>query len=247
MTVTLTPNGPAATVRVVVTGLPAGTITITRADVNGTAVVLRRTGHTGSGSITVTDTGPARHGLVRYTATAGGASQHADTQLPPADPGPVLHLPVRPHFRVQALALLEASRRVDGGHITHDVIGRPDPVLTLGRARTGGGTFTLRVPDAATADAVADLYARGDVAQLRMADPGAADLFHVADDVQTSPAPPAGPTRRWDVSVSYLSVPAPPGPVAGAYTWTFSDVTDVGSFADVAAGFADFDALAVGT
>lgn len=247
MPLTLTPDPVAATVRVAATGLPAGPITLTRTDINGAAPVRRRAGHGGSTSITVTDHDAARHGLIRYSATAAGTTIYASTTMAPRAAGPVLHLPVLPHYKLAARALVSLTSTAPGGHTAHDVIGRADPVVILAPSRPPRGSLTLRVDDDAAAAAVAALYATGHVAMLRMAGPDAPDLHHLAETVDTGPAHTGPDGRRmWDVTVSWAAVPAPTGGLAGDYGWTFADVTAAGTFAALAAAYADLDDVAVG-
>lgn len=255
MTLTLTADPDLARVTIAGTALTLGTKTLRRDDVNGEHLVLRRAGHGGGTTITIVDQDPARYGLIRYTlvTTEAGtdtvlATERATITMPPATSGPILHLPVLPQHRVTAAAVTDLAPTVRARYTAHEVIGRTDPVLTLARAHPVTGRLTLRMRDAATAYAALALYARGDVALLRLTEAGGArDLWHLAESADATPQHTTTTGRWWDVTVSYLQVPAPSaGGQLGEMTWTFEDVAAAHTFNGVDNNYADLDAVAVG-
>lgn len=246
---TLTPDPGTASVRLTLTGAPAGPVTIARVDANGARPVRLLAGQEPiAGDLTVTDYEPALAGdLIRYDVKDGaGVTVSASTTLAGVT-RPQLQLAALPQYRL-ALDLVTGYGADRAGTTTvHDVIGRTDPVVTLGRLGTRRGTLTLWAADHGAARAVEQLADRSNVLLLRQGDHSGMDLYFVATRTGVTPDDEATSPRRWSVELDYVEVAAPTGNLLGALGWTFEDVATLGSFAALPATFATFTDLTVGT
>lgn len=236
MILTAVPNPAAATIKVTASDRGGEAVDgLVRSDRNGYRRPVRfLTGQNmAAGSVTVLDHEAALTGPVRYTCTAGAVTVATTTTLDGA--GARLSVPVLPQYAA-APVVIDARTDAAPDIVVHDIIARPDPVLTMGPARYGRGTLTARVPSHDAAAALAHLYALGRVVLLRTGGE-LRDVYHAALSLTLAPAHPTAGGRAWDVSVSYVVTDPPPGPALVVAGWTFADVTALGSFHVVAAGY----------
>jgi hypothetical protein len=246
---TLTPNTEAATIALVVTGAPAGDVTITRVDANGANPVRRQTGHVPSGGgIIVIDYEPAMVGTVRYDVydsalVTTSASTTLDT------PGMLPRI-----AQVQLPAVVAVPDAVTGydaarssATVVHWVEGRQDPVVILRPAHTRQGTLTAWASSYAAGEAILDVLAPGVILMLRQADHAGMDMYLAVIESRVSPLDQLTDGWSWAVNATYVEVKPPTLPLLGAAGWTFADVTaGYVTFASVVSSFATFTDLAIG-
>lgn len=224
---TATPDAD-GTVLLQVSAAPAGPVTITRSDDNGVAGVRLLQGQTPVGGVlTVTDYEPALTGLIRYDVTdSAAATTSASTTLQGLAVGERLGVPVLPQLGValERLTDLYSSTRDTTGTV-HEVIDRPDPIVTLGRARSRAGRLEAWCSTYAAARAVEQVYDRGEVVQLRQDTYPGLDMYHVAEATTLRPAELTTAGWRWVVEISYREVAVPTGPRLGDTGWTWADLS----------------------
>ncbi|GAA4627264.1 hypothetical protein [Cellulomonas oligotrophica] len=224
---------------------------LTRADVNGRAAVRRLAGQDiEGGSLIVSDYEPALTGLVVYEAlvrdTDAGTDElvSASVDLTGMLSVPVLApatLPQHGRRPLMVTNVYEASRRSLA--TVHEVVGRPDPLVTLGRLRTREGSFEVLVRDYPSAVELLQVYERGEVVLLRDPTVPGVDMYHVvAGRLRLSPS-----GRRWVLQVDYVEVARPTGPLLGGLGWTFDEAFEQLASFDVArAAFPSFNDYTVG-
>lgn len=197
-------------------------LVIARTDRNGTAPVrmLEGQGIVG-GALVLRDYEPALSGPVTYTVHTGQASPvSASTALnATAD---VVGLPVLPqHTAIPELTIgLEATRTA--ATTLHQVIGRSDPLATIGPLSTRTGTVEYLCGTRTSAETVEAIYALGEVVFTRFSGDAARDLYHVPTEV--SPVLHTD-TYEWTVRVRFAELGRPTGPLLGALGWTYADLT----------------------
>ncbi|MGN7705044.1 hypothetical protein [Cellulosimicrobium sp. 22601] len=234
-------------------------VALTRTDANGTRDVRLPDGASlSSGTLGVNDSEGALVGPIEYRVTVRDALTTSTEQ---ASTTTTLDGVDRPQLAPVALPQLGRALRLvlaDGwgeqrasSSTVHDVIGRAAPLVTIGPLRTRAGQYRVWCEDYATAQAVVALAARGDVLQVRHPRLPGADMYHLATstsiDFLTVAAIPGGHTSRWAVTVGYVEVDPPSGPLLGAVGWTFDALASTyGSFAEVAAAYATFTDLLIG-
>jgi len=112
---------------------------------------------------------------------------------------------------------------------------------------TRAGTLEIFAPTYAEAAALESVYASGEVVYLRQPDYPGLDMYHTATRTSVTPQPEGTTIKRWLLSVDYVEVGAPTGPLLGAIGWTFDAATALISTFDVArATFTTFNAATVG-
>lgn len=278
-TLTLTPDPTRAAVVLLVRGAPAGTVTITRVDANGTRPVRQLPGQTViGGTLVAVDYEAALAGrppvtlpaaypgggvypgqviptdpwgdqakpLIRYDVLdAAGARTSATTSLTGVD-FPQMQVAQVPQLRraLQSVTGYTAERATTT--TVHQVIGRVDPVVTIGKMRLRTGTLTAWCADHAAAQAIEALAGRGQLLLLRQPDHPGLDLYF--STTRTTVAPDSAQTerRRWSVALDYVETAAPRGDLLGSLGWDFDTVADAGSFAALRATYATFTDLTVG-
>lgn len=247
---TATPEPDTGSVLLAIQDLPAGPVTLTRTDANGTGPVRLLEGQEPiSGALTVRDYEPALAGLVKYTVRdAQGTRTTVTTTMPtPAVPSPRLGLPVLPQYNVEVWNLRDYDDNREASHTVHHVVHRADPLVVMGLLRPRTGRLTFLQQDVAKANAIRGLYNRGEVALLRLWDAKGLDLYHVARSVSVRPEHHAAAgQRRWAVDVDYVEVAKPTSPLLGALGWGFDDVADIGTFDAVLERFPTFADVVAG-
>lgn len=243
-TVALTPLPTQAAVRIEIGAAPAGPVTITRSDVNGSNPVRLYAGQEPiAGDLTVTDYEVALAGTVTYSVTDSAGTITAQTTTSLGIAVPWLGVPVLPGFNAPLLLVVDYTATRASSTTLHTVVGRADRVAVIGRLLGREGRFRLRAVDHAHAQALVDLYNRGEVVQLRQPNHDRLDLMHVATGVTYVHDPEH---KMWWVDVDYTEVAAPVGPLLGSLGWTFEDVAVYGTFDAVRRDFATFADLLVG-
>ena len=96
----------------------------------------------------------------------------------------------------------------ESGGSLHWIVGRSDPIANPGPLRSRQGSLDLWCADYATAKAVKDLLAAGEVVMLRQPTFPGLDLYLSARSASVRAEEPTSGTRRWTVTVDYNEVAA---------------------------------------
>jgi hypothetical protein len=243
---TITALPQPATVSVVLTVTPTGTVTsIMRTDANGTNPVRTQAGLLPTASpFVVTDNEATLTGPILYTVQDGGAGASVTTALN-VDGQVWLTVPVAPGKSLQVELNTNAQTTRASLSTVHEVIDRADPIVTLAPLKLRTGTLELWCSTYEQGRALEQLYDRGDVVQLRQDVPGL-DMYHVTTQTSLTPASDTSP-RRWFLGVDFQEVAYPLGNQVGTLGWDFNDVAAAYStFTAVQVTYATFNDLTIG-
>lgn len=246
MTITLTPSPASSAIAVSVTAGPS-IVSLVRTDANGSASVRLPDGTLPtSNGIAIIDYEPAVLGPVTYVARSStGAVQTATATL--GSDRSSLTIPIAPLYSVGLPLVIGYGATRDSATTIHDVIGRADPIATLGPLGLRRGTLEIFADSYSDLRKIVDLYARNQVVLLRQPDHAGMDLYHIATTVNELLLPEALVPRKWAVVVTYVEVAAPRGPVQGTLGWDFDAVTASAPDFDTLTGqWQDFNALTIG-
>lgn len=250
LTISLTPQPDQAGVLVQVTADDGEVLAgLTRTDPNGTASVrLLADQDLSTGVLTVTDYEAALTGALSYTVTAStGETATALTTLDGLVARPYITVPVMPAYSVPLTLVLAYADDSASQTSVHRVVGRDDPVLTIGVLQLPTGVLELFALTYADAVAIRAAYRRGVVVMLRQPDHPGQDMYHVAERVRIEADPTPTVPRRWRVIVDFVATSRPLGPLQGTLGWSFDDVTAAyPDFNAVRDSFESFAALAAG-
>jgi hypothetical protein len=209
--------------RLKLTQLPDGfTFGLVRTDANGTAPVRLEDGQElVGGSLIVTDYEPSLVGPISYTVTT------VETVTETTELGVDalwLNVPELPQFNAQPELWLGLTSGRASSSTAHDVIDRPDPIMTMGRLRLRRGELRLWFDDYGAAHALAELYDQGAVSLLRQPYLDRADMYHtLAPGAEIRVDPLDVESTRWGVTIPYVECARPLGPQQGAASWTYGD------------------------
>lgn len=243
---TFTATWEASTGSVLLEITPTSSVSaILRSDANGVASVRTLTGTLPSASAIVTRDAECANGSVTYTVVDAGSGAEETLTVPIT--GPRLGCVVLPETLVTPTLVTGYTEQRESSTTVHWIIGRDDPIVSLGPLRKRTGDLTVWCEDYATAREVVAVYAPAEVVMLRQATHVGMDMYHVAtgavrvdiEDANTSP-------RRWKVTVPYAEVAIPSDDLRGTIGWDWTDVaTTYSSWYEVAAAWtswADFTA-----
>lgn len=241
MAITATPldnGGIRVTVTQVAYGANARIAYLTRSDANGIANVRTLPNQIGRDSpagnaVTVVDHEAALVGPVTYVTRwgvwnpgsvspdllFGSADETTTTTL--EDVGPELRVAssVRPSFGATPTLLTGLAMTREHSNIAHEVIGRPDAVVSIGVQGLRRGTFELLCDTWEKAREVELALASNDIAMIRQGEyAGGLDMYFLP--LQTNVMEDPNKQRAWLVSVSYVEQYRPEGPLLGALGWT---------------------------
>lgn len=237
--VTATPQPASASVALQITGAPAGAVSITRADVNGVNPVRLRDGQVPiAGAMTVIDAEPALTGPLAYTVT-DYASARADviTSLDGLVGHPVVAAVQVPQLAVAPPLVTGYDAGRQSASTVHTVIGRADPIVTLGSTALRVGGLQLFFTDHDAAHAADATLAGPYLYLLRQPTHPGLDMYFAVSETRVTPlTPPAAAGWRWQLDARYVEVRRPNGPLLGSPGWSWDAV---------AAGFPTWDALPV--
>jgi len=220
---------------------------VIRVDVNGTRTLRTLDGQLPSAAavLEIDDFEYALTGTITYTAyrnTGAAAATATVSMSPPMFPHAVLI--AAPLYPPDGRTLADGS--LDPNAITfaiswdatrearstvHQVIGRPDPVAVLRPAALQAGSITLIGPDYLTVEQLAAQLSQARVWMLRQADVPGLDLYFVVTGLRLNNAEPL----HWQLEVSFAEVAWPNGSYVAVTVWTY---------AEVAAGYGDYNAVA---
>lgn len=244
----LTPQPGTASVTLSVTAAPAGPVTLTRTDTNGTAPVRLRTGQAPiAGAMVVQDNEPALTGPITYQVVdSAGVTTSVSTTL--GITGARVSSVQLPSLAAVPEQVTGYDSAASSATVVHWPVDRGDPVVICRPARTREGTLTLFASTSAAARVMAGVLSPGRMLMLRQSDHPGLDMYFVPTDRDAEPVQlMAGGRWVWSVSVRYVEVKAPAVPLLGNAGWTFADLTArYATFSAVRASFPDFAALTVG-
>lgn len=221
---------------------------ITRADDNGTRPVRLPAGTLpATGPLVVTDYEPALSGHIQYRVTMADTLAQESAWVTLARPGMLLAprfiLPANPLYSVAVETVTDYSAGRTSSSTTHEIIGRPDPIMSLGQLRPRTGkleVFTRTYQEARNLEA---LFERGQVALYRQAENPGQDMYLVVQDLDTKPA---DETVAWLTGISYQELSWPSGPVLSRPDWTFEALArEFATFEALPETFANFNQLTV--
>ncbi|MFD6094538.1 hypothetical protein ACFWGN_20695 [Oerskovia sp. NPDC060338] len=202
------------------------TLSLTRSDFNGTKPVRPPAGgfDMAGGRFAYADTEHALTGNVAYTALVqhpGGSTQIETVNLNVTGLWSTSFIapPLLPRLgtSVEIVETYEATSATSS--VTHNVIGRSDPLVAIGFQRLRAGTMKLWAKDYAHAQAIVKTAGRGQVLQWRQPDYPGLDMYFTTGDVSVQPYDERTGTRRWFVLTPYTEVLSPASNQLGTAVW----------------------------
>lgn len=223
-------------------------ISVYRTDANGTAQVRTFSGLLPSATgapVNIIDQEAALVGEVSYEVTTNEATYTASASVGTSQPwlGPVFYQNLATPLRM--VYAYDAAR--DAQTTVHEIIGRPDPLATIGALNTRQGFVEYWCATHAEARALERIYERRMAMLLRQADHEGMDLYHLPTGTRIDPLNTEGAATRWSLRVNYVEVKRPTGDLLGTLGWDYDAV--LATYADYTAvmlAFEDYDALEVG-
>lgn len=211
----------------------------------GTAHASTSTLVTTGGRLIITDY-EASHGPNTYNVYAADGTFETTTVNLVLDK-PWLMVPIAPTYSETAERVMNYTAGRESFSTVHRIIGRPDPLVALGRLGTRQGTLEFWTESISDAERLVRVFDRGEAVLLKQTEPGL-DMYFTVSDLDVAPYSVEGQdTTRYRLSVSYTEVVRPFGNLAGALGWTFDALaTDYASFNAVTAAFKTFDDLTLG-
>lgn len=222
--------------------VPSGTVrSIIRADANGTRPVRLAPGTLPFNTETaVVDYEPSLSGSVQYRVDDGGDGASAWATLDGVEL-PRFILPHLPAFQVIVQTVTAHSAGRDSRSTIHEVIGRDDPLVILGRLRSRRGTLEILAQNYRHAQDLEAIFQRGQVVMYRQPENPGLDMYLVGVRIASVPV-----ADVWLTTVEYVEVSFPPGDIATGAKWTFDELAKTGgSFDNVAADYRTYWDLAV--
>jgi hypothetical protein len=243
MTITITASPstvPGAAYLSITTDNPV--ISLMRADKNGTRPVrLPADSLPFTDTQTFMDYEPALSGDVQYRAkTAYGT---AEVWMTMGAQGPRFTIPALPLITVGVDTVFDYAATRESRATVHDVPGRADPIVVQARMGTRRGTLAIVCDSHVDLMDLENLFQQGKTVMFRQSEHSGMDMYFHA---LTSAVVPS--TGKWELTVSYVELSYPAGPVMDPGTWTFEDLALTGdTFAETAATYPTFTALLLDT
>lgn len=246
-TITAVQVPAAGAVDVTVTSSPAEVGGVLRVDSSGSHLVRHSEMDAPWPSpLTLRDRECPLSGPVTYVAVSGAeGAALAQVSLTTTMDGAWLTVPQRPGVAVSPTLVLDLSSQQSGQLAVHEVIGRRDPVTTAGVAGSRRPRLQVLCADHETAQAVAAVYATGDVVLVRQAGMPGLTIWHQMETLDVSPRldlAEAG-SEPWAVDVSAVEVAAPESVIIPP-GWTYDDLlAGYSSYTAVMSAFGSYTAL----
>ena len=160
---------------------------------------------------------------------------------------PWLLVPIAPNYSEQVETITGYTATRDTSSTVHNVIGRPDPVVVMGKLGTRKGSLEVFTKSLADAARVARVFDRGEVVLVKQGVPGL-DMYLAALSLDLAPYQVQGEAdTRYKLTVDYREVVRPPGDLAGALGWTFDALAQAHvTFDAQKASYATFDNMTLG-
>jgi hypothetical protein len=216
---------------------------ITRTDANGTHDVrVMRYQLEGTGKHIAVDY-EATHGLNTYAALGATGTVLATATATLAIQRPWLSVPVLPELSVTVQQITGYSASRTSSSVVHQVIGRTDPVVNLGKLGLRQGVLEIWTPDYLSARSLESVVDSGEIVMLKQSVPGL-DMFFTALETEAVPYTPEGDITNYRFTVRYLEVSRPAGYLRGGRGWTFDELAgSFNTFDEVTAAYSTFDNL----
>lgn len=219
---------------------------ITRTDVNGTADIrLVPYQLDGTGYAVVTDY-EAAHGLNTYKALSASGSVLATSSATLTIEKPWLSVPVLPQLSVTVDQITDYGSSRASSTVVHQVIGRADPVVNIGKLGLRQGMLEIWTPDLATARALEEVIDSREILMLKQAVAGM-DMYFTATDSDSAPYSAEGSATRYRFTVRYVEVKRPDAYLKGGRGWTYGALADstISTYADLAAAYQTYHDMAL--
>ncbi|KFD43155.1 hypothetical protein IU11_14025 [Cellulosimicrobium sp. MM] len=207
--------------------------TLTRSDANGTVPVRLPVGFDLSDGLLVHDDAEnALTGIIQYTAVV----RYLATSTTAVYTGQIDTTGLWSHYYI-APAVLPALRssvslvetydaESRSSSTVFDIIGRQDPLVSIGVQRTRIGTLRAWCDDYSVAQDVRRTAGRGQALMLRQPDYEGLDMYFVVTSARVGQYQENTPTRRWYVDVAFTEVRRPDAPLLGAVDWNFEESSE---------------------
>ena len=236
-TLTATPNDESTAV--VLTLEPTESIAgIYRTDANGNYVAVRVPAGTfpRTEPLTYTDWESSLGTAVTYAVTGASATVTLITDKP------VLVAPLRPAMSQAVEMLVDYGASRTGLGTVHQVVDRPDPLVSLGRLGTRSGTLGVYLPTYPAGRAVENMIDRAGVVFYKQREHAGLDMYFTTTGTDLTPDTES---ESWILNVAYQEITRPVSPI-NETSWTFRDLsTSYSSFRNVTSGYDDFEGLSI--
>lgn len=215
-------------------------VTLTRSDTNGTRPVRLPAGALpASGTLTLKDFEPALAGQVQYRAYT--ATEEASAWVTLGAQLPRFVMPSIPLYSVEVDTVHAYTATRSARATVHDVVGRRDPIVVQGVMGTRRGVLGVVCDSYNDVMRVETIMKRGQTVFYRQSEHAGTDMYFSPLEVSTAPA-----SGKWEVTVNYVELDYPTGPVQSDPAWTFQKLASTATtFAGVATDYTDFASLAL--
>lgn len=245
--ITATPDSVTGSIQLSITQTNSVT-KITRSDVNGIAEVRVSSGQlpsTATGTTVVSDY-EASNGVCNYTVTTINVSDIATASATLTVTKPWLMVPIAPNYSENVETITNYSAGRSSRSTVHQIIGRADPLVVLGKLGTRTGTLEIWTDSIVSANKLARVFDRGEIVMLKQPVSGM-DMYFTAEDLDISPFSVQGSMTRFKFTVRYQEVVRPYGNLAGALGWTYNALASrYSTFDQILSDYATYDALTLG-
>ena len=196
---------------------------VRRTDANGTYDVRVLDGqlpHAAPDVLTLDDyeaaKGTSTYAVITTAGTVSGSIVLALTS-------PWLGTPETPHYSAPVASVLTYGAGVVNQSTVHEPDGAPAIVIVRGGS-TRRGSMTIQGGSYSTALNLLRLCQQGRTMLLRETQHPGMDMFFMPMNADIITSLAAGAASQFDLSVQYIEVGRPTGPLAGAFGWTWDDV-----------------------
>lgn len=243
----LTPRPSIMAVTLEVSGAPAGAVTITRHDRNGSAAVRLYVDQAPvAGALTVVDYEAALTGALVYDVLdSAGVTTTASTALD-LEALAVLTVIGRPNRRAELEGVTDVDEQLDGRSTVVDPIDRDDPVVILRPLTTRRGTLDLYASSHAKALEAVNVARSGLPILFRQSSHDGLDLLAAPRSARVASRVLDGRVT-WAATIAYVEVRDPASPLLAAAGWSVEQLAATfATVADVAAAFSSVADLTAG-
>ena len=244
-TITATPNPATGAVDITI-AQDSSIAKVLRSNDYGTQEVRVAAGQfpTAATGTTVFSDYECAQGTNSYSAVDSTGAQVATTSVEVAIDMPWLLVPIAPNYSEQAQSVTNWGFSRNTNSTKHQIIGRSDPIVVLGKLGTRTGTLEIYSASVSDAERLVRVFSRGEIVLLKQQVSGA-DMYFTADSLEVSPYNAIGQdATAYKLAVQYTEVSRPYGNLAGALGWTFDALASTWpTFDEMARHYATFDDL----
>jgi hypothetical protein len=138
---------------------------------------------------------------------------------------PWLFTPVIPGYSRRLERVDEVTAQQPSMSTVHDrLLGRFDPIVVMRPPGTRRGVLKLYAGTYDQARIILEPLRQATVMMLRQSEHVGLDMYFAATDSEIFHETPEGQATTWGVSMSYVELKRPEGPLAGALGWTYADL-----------------------